>query len=361
MALIKNPNEIAATGTLAGLIYGQPGVGKTTLALSSPDPVLIDADNGLKRVKKRFQCPSLPLKDYKEFLELLNSDELGPFKTIVFDTLGKLVDMMGDYVATLAPANKQGNGALTQKGYGALKVEFQRMLRLVKQRGKHLVFVAHEREEKDGDTKIIRPDVSGSSGKDLVKDLDFMGYMEMYGEKRTISFSPTEKYYAKNSIGLTQRIEIPDPDSAGNSFMQKHVIEAYAARVNEDVAENQRYDSLLANLFSVIDAVANPQTADQALATVNAAPVIWDSARQAKSRLAAKTKLLGLSYDKANAKFVGAAPVTQAPAETQQAAPAPAPAPAAAPVTAPVTTAPVTTTTPAAQQEAAAPVTQAVA
>lgn len=326
MALIKNPNEISATGTLAGLIYGQPGVGKTTLALSAPDPVLIDADNGLKRVKKRFQCPSLPLKDYKEFLDLLNSDELAPFKSIVFDTLGKLVDMMGDYVATLAPANKQGNGALTQKGYGALKVEFQRMLRLVKQRGKHLVFVAHEREEKDGDTKIIRPDVSGSSGKDLVKDLDFMGYMEMYGDKRTISFSPTEKYYAKNSIGLTQRLDVPDPDAAGNNFVQKHVIDAYAARVSEDDAENQRYDALLANLYAIIDATVDGKMADEALATVNMAPVLWDSTRQAKSRLAAKVKLLGLIYDRTTGKFIPAAPAAEPVKEQQppQAAPEPA-------------------------------------
>jgi hypothetical protein len=312
MAIVKLPNEIFTTGTIVGLIYGQPGVGKTTCALSAPDPVLIDADNGLKRVNKRFQCPSVPLKDYREFMELLNSDELAPFKTIVFDTLGKLVDMMGDYVATLAPANKQANGALTQKGYGALKVEFQRMLRLVKQRGKHLIFVAHEREEKDGDTKIIRPDVSGSSGKDLVKDLDFMGYMEMYGDKRTISFSPTEKYYAKNSIGLTQRLEVPDPDVVGNSFVQKHVIEAYAARLAEDQLENQKYDALLANLYSLIDSVSDAKTADIALATVNAAPVMWDSSRQAKSRLATKTKALGLSYDKASAKFVAPAAATEA-------------------------------------------------
>lgn len=33
------------------IISGLPGVGKTTLALSAPDVVLIDADEGLSRVK----------------------------------------------------------------------------------------------------------------------------------------------------------------------------------------------------------------------------------------------------------------------------------------------------------------------
>jgi hypothetical protein len=46
MTLLKNPNEINEMVTLAGIVYRQPGVGKLTLALSAPNPVLIDADKG---------------------------------------------------------------------------------------------------------------------------------------------------------------------------------------------------------------------------------------------------------------------------------------------------------------------------
>ena len=35
------------------IISGLPGVGKTTLALSAPDVVLIDADEGMARVNPR--------------------------------------------------------------------------------------------------------------------------------------------------------------------------------------------------------------------------------------------------------------------------------------------------------------------
>ena len=31
-----------------GLIYGQPGIGKSTIALSAPNPVMVDAEKGLK-------------------------------------------------------------------------------------------------------------------------------------------------------------------------------------------------------------------------------------------------------------------------------------------------------------------------
>jgi len=44
--LLTKPNELTVKLSYAGLIYGQPGVGKTTLALSSVNPVCIDADRG---------------------------------------------------------------------------------------------------------------------------------------------------------------------------------------------------------------------------------------------------------------------------------------------------------------------------
>lgn len=33
------------------ILYGSPGVGKTTLALSAPAPIIIDFDRGMSRVK----------------------------------------------------------------------------------------------------------------------------------------------------------------------------------------------------------------------------------------------------------------------------------------------------------------------
>ena len=298
MSLIKNPNELANTQFFSILIYGQPGVGKSTLALSAPNPVMIDADNGMRRVQKRYQVPSLQLRSYREFLALLQSDELNPYTSIVFDTLGKFVDMIGDYLGQENPKNRKSDGALTMQGYGALKVEFARVIRLVKEKGKHLVFVAHEREEKDGDNKIVRPDVSGSSGKDLVKDLDCMGYMEMRGNKRTISFSPTEKYYAKNSLGLPDLLDVSDPDAIGNIFIQKHIIEQAAIREKEADEQNKKYEALMLNLEGVVKTVVDPKTADEALATIGMSPVIWDSQRVAKHKLNERTKALGLVYDK---------------------------------------------------------------
>lgn len=48
--------------------------------------------------------------------------------------------------------------------------------------GKSVIFVAHEREEKVGDEKQIRPEIGGSSAGDLIKELDLVGYMEAIGK-----------------------------------------------------------------------------------------------------------------------------------------------------------------------------------
>lgn len=303
MPLIKNPNELDDTVKPAGLIYGQPGVGKTTLLLSGPNPVLIDADNGLRRVEKRFQVPSLPLTKYADFLALLDGSELDPFDTIVVDTLGRFLERMSDYLMDINPKLRQGDGSLTLKGYGSMRIEFQRVLRKVKDKNKYLFFGAHEKEEKEGDGRYLRPDSPGSAGKDLVKDLDFLGYMEMNANRRTISFNPTDKYYAKNSLGLSSVIEVPDPSVVGNIFMQKYIIDQYALVRKKNDEQNALYEAQVAGGKQLIDQARTPDECLQALATINGTEPFWDSQRQLKKHLNDRATSLGFVYDKAEKKF----------------------------------------------------------
>jgi hypothetical protein len=304
MSILKNPNELKKTLTVSGLIYGQPGIGKSTLALSAPNPVVIDADKGMKRVEPRFRVPSLPLDSYKDLLALLETNELDGFQTIVFDTAGKLLERMGDYVMETNPKNRQGDGSLSQKGWGAVKSEFQKLVRTVQGKNKNIIFIAHEREEKDGEAKKLRPDISGSSGKDIVKELDFMGYYEKRGSKRVISFNPDETFYAKNSLKLPQYLEVADTDANPNDFITKHIIERTAARAAEEDVENQKYAELVATLTASVDKVKDVKTANDALAVVSAADAIWDSHRVVKAKLQEKVKALGIEYSKEKSCFV---------------------------------------------------------
>lgn len=50
MSLIKKSTELSIPTTIKMMVYGQAGTGKTTFALSSPKPLLLDFDGGVKRV-----------------------------------------------------------------------------------------------------------------------------------------------------------------------------------------------------------------------------------------------------------------------------------------------------------------------
>lgn len=313
MALLVKPNEIQEKLTYAGLIYGQPGIGKTTLALSAKNPVCIDTDKGMSRVEKRFQVPCLPVDNYGQILELLNSDELAPFDTIVIDTLGKLIDRIGDYVCNQNPKFRQGDGTLAMKGWGAVKIQFQNLLKMIQGKGKSVIFVAHEKEEKNasGDGVKKRPDVAGSSGKDIVKELDWMGYMEARGGKRTICFTPSEEYYAKNSAGLDSVMIIPDT-THGNDFVKTELDGAIVKRRQNDAETLEMYEGLKTAIDNKISACKSADDFNAVKDELDGMQEIWDSRFYWRSELAKAVKEKGIVFDKEAGKFVNPAKSTKA-------------------------------------------------
>ncbi len=305
MSLLIQPSELTNTQPISCMIYGQPGTGKTTLALSASKPVLIDLDRGLHRVEKRFQCPSLQVENYQQILDLLKSGELSPFDTIVIDTLGKLVDRMGDYVAIANPKFKQGDGTLSMKAWGAIKVQFSNLIKTIFNMNKSVIFVAHEKEDKDGDVRFVRPDVSGSSGKDIVKELDLMGYVEMKGNKRTVSFTPSEKFYAKNSLGLPSVIEIPDTAS-GNTFFQDKIVAAVAHKRQQEAELLNEYESLKNVIDAKCSCIMDINSLNEVYTEMQNLQVIWDSQIYAKHLLKAKTDELKAMFNRSTKKFEAA-------------------------------------------------------
>lgn len=302
MSLLTQPSELKHNQPISCLIYGQPGTGKTTLSLSADKPVLIDLDRGLYRVEKRFQCPSLQVENYQQILDLLKSGELAPFNTIVIDTLGKLVDRMGDYVARQNPKFKQGDGTLSMKAWGAIKIQFAALVKQIFNSNKSVIFVAHEKEDKDGDIRFVRPDVSGSSGKDIVKELDLMGYMEMKGNKRTVSFTPNEKYYAKNALNLPPVIEVPDTAS-GNTFFQDKIVAAVAEKRRQEAELLADYESLKNVIETKVGEIKDITGLNEVYGEIRGLQVIWDSQIFANKMLKEKAAALKARYNKETGKF----------------------------------------------------------
>ena len=237
MSLIKKKEEIELPKSIVGCLYGQPGIGKTTLALSAPKPLLLDTDNGIHRVQSEYRVDCVQVKSYEDILEVLEED-LSDYETIVIDTLGELVNFMLKYFADKDKSLITRGGTYNIKIWGFIKQEFQNLKMKLQLLNKHLIFVSHTKEDKDGETKNYRMDVAGSTSETVTKILDFLGFCEMLGKSRSVSFTPSARFYAKNSIELNDYLEIPQLKTGDkNDFLTKEVIEPTIAKRKQESAE----------------------------------------------------------------------------------------------------------------------------
>lgn len=304
MSLFKQPNELEFVTTIKMLIYGQPGIGKSTMALSAPTPVLFDFDGGVQRVNVAHQCPTLQVKSWDEAVQALDEIRQGgvPCETIVIDTAGKMLDFMSDYIMRNDSKMRQRDGSLSLKGYGARKVMFQSFLMQVSQMHKHIVFVAHEKEDKDGDTKIVRPEIGGSSAGDLMKELDLVGYVQAIGTERTVFWTPQEKFYAKNTCNLPASQKIPVIIDANGAVTRpndtlKNVFEYYASNVKKIEETRKRYNELLDGIMMAIDNINDAEGANEFAKAIASSEIIWDSKVRARELFKAKVESLNLKWN----------------------------------------------------------------
>lgn len=302
MSLFKQPSELEVDPTVKVLIYGQPGLGKSTLALSAPSPVLLDFDGGVKRVNGAFHCPTLQVKNWDMVIEAIKED-LSSFKTIVIDTAGKMLDYMSVFIIKNDPKMAQRDGSLSLKGYGVRKAMFVNFLSQCSMMGKHLVFLAHEREEKDGETRIVRPEIGGSSAGDLIKELDLVGYMQAIGNERTISWSPTEKFYAKNTCNLPPLTKVPVIiDAAGNIVGQNNfltgIFQSYQNYLKKQAAIGEEYNALLDVIRENVDMIVDAASANEVTGMVGRLQHIWDSKLKGGLLIRDKCAALGLKLNK---------------------------------------------------------------
>ena len=312
MGLIKKPNELTVKTSLSALIYGQPGMGKTTLALSAPHPLLLDFDGGVHRVNAAHRVDTVQISKWEDVNEVLSSPEAIEYATYVIDTAGKMLSFMDVYIMQNNPKLRKSDGTLSLQGYGVRKNMFIYFVKRITIMGKSVIFVAHEREEKVGDEKQIRPEIGGSSAGDLIKELDLVGYIEAIGKKRTISFNPCEKFYGKNTCNLPERIEIPTIIDANgtpigtNNFMSK-IIDSYSTYQAKQTELSSEYEALMDVIKENIEMVTDVVSANEVAASIAKMQHIFDSKLRAGVMLNEKCKSLGLKFNKLSKQYESAA------------------------------------------------------
>lgn len=287
------------------ILYGSPGVGKTTLALSAPNPIIIDFDRGMSRVKAQHRKTAIFCDTYEEVLKDLESPEIKDFETIIVDTGGSFVSFLQDWAMRTNPAqNKQKNGGISLKGFGAVKSEFVRFTNHVKDvLNKNIIYIFHSQEEKDKDGNTQQRLMCEGAAKNIVwTPCDFGGYVQMIGDQRVVCFTPEQEFFAKGCHGIGGRIPIPALTmDTPNDFLTrlfdkaKSSIEAEAEAFAPIKAQ---YETVMAEVATIIEGVVDIDTANKAVEYIPNMEHALTSKKEASAMLKAKADALGLKYTK---------------------------------------------------------------
>ncbi|MCX8496479.1 MAG: ATP-binding protein [Akkermansiaceae bacterium] len=210
------------------VIYGPEGVGKSTLAGQTPDPVFLDTEGGTHHLDvARLDAAATWEEITATVTQLAKADH--PFKTLVIDTADWLEKRLAEHLC-----RKSNKDSIEDFGYGKgwvlLTEEFARFLNSLDAllaRGIHVVFLAHATVK-----KFEAPDQAGSYDRfelklskqvaPLVKEwadvVLFANYVTKVAEKdngkmrgvggkeRVLFATHTAAYDAKNRHGLADKL-----------------------------------------------------------------------------------------------------------------------------------------------------------
>ncbi len=303
--------------TFGVILYGAPGVGKTTLAMSDgnngADTLLIDLEHGVGRTNPlhRMNCKVLSAKDYQEVLKDLDSKEAKASKTIVIDTAGALVEYLKDWAMDTKPGAKDKNGNWNGlKGFGFVKAELDSFVNKIKNvMNKNIVFIFHADEKVDREgNPIQRLRCEGSFRNTVWTGIDFGALIQLQGGKRYANFTPDDDNPAKGCHGIEGKIEIPRlDDTVKNDFLAWLFDTARKNMQAENDAVTARingYQKIIDSVKEMVEGVTDADTANACLKTIGSMEHVLTSKKECGKILNDKAKSLGLTYSKATGSYV---------------------------------------------------------
>lgn len=205
-----------------GIVYGLPGIGKTTFGASLKDCLIIDCENGANHV----DCDKTPyLKEWQHVKDVVNAliFEEHNYKTIVVDSLDwcfrlMISEIIGDSIIGEA---KGGFG----KGYQYLEKLVRKPFipmfnELNRRKNVAVIFLAHAKQESVEDAdglacEKICPDIPcGKKDNPYVRLftewVDFVFYMREIKNERIFQTKGTPRTIAKCRYPVPDKIKITE-------------------------------------------------------------------------------------------------------------------------------------------------------
>jgi len=177
------------------LIYGPSGSGKTFFAGTAPDVIFASAEGGLLTLKDKnpHYVDIRSLNDLRDFLNHLKTKK-HEYKTVVIDSITEINDIIKDEIEARTKRS-------IQKGdWEEVAKKVKNVLRMFRDLPMHVIFIALEKVEKDGDEILkILPELNGKSATGVARYMDVVGYVRVEADgTRKIITESHPKLLSKN-------------------------------------------------------------------------------------------------------------------------------------------------------------------
>lgn len=290
------------TESLTAVIYGEPGIGKTSVSMTTDNPILLDFDMGLQRAVNR--KTAVRVDSWNGVMELIKSkdfEKLNP-KTIIIDTAGTMLDnYIAEYVKKDDPKNSRRGGELSMSGYGSMKNVFKQFMDWAKKQGKNLIFLAHSKERTEGDDAVFIPKMTGGSYDILREASDLIGFMYASKNSRVINFTPSPSHIGKDCAEIGTVVVPHYTDENYPAFIQD-LIDKTLSKMN---AMGEAQAAVLEMLNEYRESVKSIESAEDANIQIDV--ISEEESKTAKIQLFGILKKhcesIGIQYDTKTKKF----------------------------------------------------------
>lgn len=288
------------------IIYGVPSMGKSTLALSSPKPLLVDLDRGISRVEAIYRKDTLIAETFEVLKKDLKDSDLSSYETIIIDTGGALLELLKPYVIKMDAKNSTKSGDLALAGWGAIGREFKEFGEFVNGLGKHIIYVFHAVEDKEDDKARYRLSADGGTKNKIWEGIDLGGFLDMNGKERVINFSASERYFAKGNHQINGNYKVPVlKDGIANTFLTDlfaHYIDELNKSTKSLNEDKKAYDKAM-TFVDIINGSENQEDINMAYAGLKKVKHALTSKVELFNILNQKANQLGLQFDKEKNSF----------------------------------------------------------
>jgi hypothetical protein len=193
-------------------VYGHAGAGKTTLAASMPEPLIISAEGGLLSI----QAADLPYIEVKTMADLheayawlTESEEAKGFQSVVIDSLSEIGEVVLIHEKAI---NKDGRAA-----YGEMAAQMTSLIRAFRDLPRHVLMTAKVEKAQDESGRILySPSMPGTKvGQALPYFFDEVLALRVEKDadgqtQRALMCESDGLWLAKDRSGRLESWELPD-------------------------------------------------------------------------------------------------------------------------------------------------------